>query len=603
MSIKINGVEIGIPGPAGKSAYQAAKDAGFTGSETEFNQSIASVKDKQNKLSGTQGQIVGFNENGDAVAQSKPTYTASEVGALPSSTSIPSKTSQLTNDSGFITGYTETDPTVPSWAKASSKPTYTASEVGAAPSSHASDSNIHITSDERTAWNAKLDASQKGTAGGVATLGSDGKVPTAQLPNTGLMPELIVTVDAGSVITAVCGDQTVTATATDGTAVMALPGYGTWTVSATKDGETSREAVISVDAVKRYAVSLTYAKIYGAVWDGEIMTAWSRTDDAACFVDPVPYVKGAASYGSPFDDLYPWSGMVRVTDPEAGELVAIPKFWYKWTKSGNSLKLQIANKPVDGFFVSPAHADRGDGKGERDVVYVGRYHCHTSNYKSQTGGNPKTNITRSAARSGIHNLGATIWQFDMAMRVTIQMLYLVEFADWDSQLKIGYGCGNNSAAQNVGASDSMPYHTGTMQNGRRTYGVGVQYRYIEGLWDNVYEWLDGCYHNDNGLNIINNPANFSDSAGGTAVGMPTEGYPTVMSVATLPGMEWVIYANKDGGGDFTYVPDYWFFDGSCPCLFVGGYYNQGLDCGLFCVYCNSASTADATVGCRLQKLP
>ena len=44
---------------------------------------------------------------------------------------IPTKTSDLTNDSGFITGYTETDPTVPSWAKASSKPSYTASEVGA----------------------------------------------------------------------------------------------------------------------------------------------------------------------------------------------------------------------------------------------------------------------------------------------------------------------------------------------------------------------------------------------------------------------------------------------------------------------------------------
>ena len=46
-------------------------------------------------------------------------------------TSIPTATSDLTNDSGFITGYTETDPTVPSWAKASSKPSYTASEVGA----------------------------------------------------------------------------------------------------------------------------------------------------------------------------------------------------------------------------------------------------------------------------------------------------------------------------------------------------------------------------------------------------------------------------------------------------------------------------------------
>ena len=33
----------------------------------------------------------------------KPTYTASEVGALPADTTIPSKTSQLTNDSKFLT--------------------------------------------------------------------------------------------------------------------------------------------------------------------------------------------------------------------------------------------------------------------------------------------------------------------------------------------------------------------------------------------------------------------------------------------------------------------------------------------------------------------
>ena len=43
---------------------------------------------------------------------------------------LPTKTSQLENDSGFLTA--ETDPTVPAWAKAETKPTYTASEVGAA---------------------------------------------------------------------------------------------------------------------------------------------------------------------------------------------------------------------------------------------------------------------------------------------------------------------------------------------------------------------------------------------------------------------------------------------------------------------------------------
>lgn len=42
---------------------------------------------------------------------------------------IPTRTSQITNDSGFLTSYTETDPTVPAWAKAANKPTYDYSEI------------------------------------------------------------------------------------------------------------------------------------------------------------------------------------------------------------------------------------------------------------------------------------------------------------------------------------------------------------------------------------------------------------------------------------------------------------------------------------------
>lgn len=64
----------------------------------------------------------------------KPSYTASEVGALPDTTVIPTKVSELKNDSGYLTEYTETDPTVPEWAKAENKPSYTAKEVGALPS-------------------------------------------------------------------------------------------------------------------------------------------------------------------------------------------------------------------------------------------------------------------------------------------------------------------------------------------------------------------------------------------------------------------------------------------------------------------------------------
>lgn len=82
------------------------------------------------------GYLTSYTETDPTVpawakAPTKPSYTANEVGALPANTSIPSKTSDLTNDLGFISQ--ETDPTVPSWAKAQTKPIYTADEIEAMP--------------------------------------------------------------------------------------------------------------------------------------------------------------------------------------------------------------------------------------------------------------------------------------------------------------------------------------------------------------------------------------------------------------------------------------------------------------------------------------
>lgn len=135
-----------------------ASDVGALPSSTVVPNRTSQLTNDSGFITGSQ---VPSNETDPTVpswakAPTKPTYTASEVGALPDTTVIPSATSQLTNDSGFITsadvptktsdltndsGFItgsqvpshETDPTVPSWAKASSKPSYTASEVGALP--------------------------------------------------------------------------------------------------------------------------------------------------------------------------------------------------------------------------------------------------------------------------------------------------------------------------------------------------------------------------------------------------------------------------------------------------------------------------------------
>ena len=104
---------------------------------------------EKNKLSGiAAGAEVNVNadwnaNSGDAQILNKPTKVSDftndagyltehqDISGKADKSEIPTKVSQLQNDSGYLTSYTETDPTVPAWAKAAQKPSYTAAEVGA----------------------------------------------------------------------------------------------------------------------------------------------------------------------------------------------------------------------------------------------------------------------------------------------------------------------------------------------------------------------------------------------------------------------------------------------------------------------------------------
>lgn len=408
----------------------------------------------------------------------------------------------------------------------------------------------------------------------------------------------------------VTGDGTVTAQSSDTTVATVTKNGNVFTIATVNNKTGTATITFTLSATTNYtgasataSVTAQFVSIYGVEWDGTSTTAWSRTDDAAGFVDPVPAVNNGTG-SSPFDGKMPWSGMVK-SERTGGTMVAIPKFWYKWTITGGAHKLQIADAAQTGFSVSPAHMDRGDGKGERDVVYVGRYHC-ASDYKSKTGVKPVANITRATARSSIHSLGSTIWQFDYAMLLTIQMLYLVEFANWNSQAKIGYGCGNNSSTENMGATDAMQYHTGTNAANRTTYGH-VQYRYIEDLWGNVFDWCDGIYFSNTTIYAIKNPANYSDTSGGTNVGTrpSTSGCITQYAFSSASGYTWFRYPSAVSGTDYSiYASDRCSYSSSGVVLCVGGGYSQGQNYGLFyLVGYYAASDSGAGIGSRLQELP
>lgn len=356
-------------------------------------------------------------------------------------------------------------------------------------------------------------------------------------------------------------------------------------------------------ANKTGTVKAQFVTIYGVEWDWTSSgpTKGTRTDAAAGFSDPNPAVNNGNG-SSPFDNLMPWAGMVKETRT-GGVMVKEPKYWYKWTKTGKKLKLQIADGPVEGFHVDPVNMDRGDGLGELNFSYIARYHCASGTYKSETNKAQQVSITRSAARTSIHNLGTNIWQMDFAQMWYVGMLYLVEFADWNGQKTIGYGCSAAGPKENNGKTDAMKYHTGTTAANRTTYGY-TQYRNIEGWWDNVYDWMDGCYYNSNGLNVILNPSKFSDNANGTLIGsMPSSGYPNDMAVPTQSGFEWALRPATTGGSDSTYVPDNWSFSASRPCLHRGGSYSQYQNRGPFFVSCSGTSSTDTGVGCRLQERP
>ena len=431
------------------------------------------------------------------------------------------------------------------------------------------------------------------------------------------IPQNSVTLDASTPMVTLPidweGDGTMSAVSSDtGVAVLQVVdgGVGSGQVLIYAVANTSGTATVTVTVSEgsnhlavsgTVAVTASFVQIYGAEWDGTATTKLTRTDAAALFTDPVPAV-GTGAGSSPFDNIMPWSGMVRVTQ-DGNELVAIPKYWLKVSHA--PFKVQISNTPVDGFQVSPAHRDREDGHGERDVVYIGRYECNSS-YKSVSKQAPKVSTNIATFRTGIHNLGAEYWQADYALQLTWWFLYIVEFADWDGQTAIGQGVNNRVA--NTGDTDSMNYHTG------RTAGtdsnLAIQYRGIENLWGSISEWRDGIVFSTASICTYNNPANFSNSYSGAGGTVRSNRRPTSSGFIKAWGHDSndpsFIFLSDVVADNTSYVPDCYFYYGPSirAARFGGEPFSSNAEVlGPFGIRDCPINDASKYNGSRIMKLP
>ena len=178
---------------------------------------------------------------------------------------------------------------------------------------------------------------------------------------------------------------------------------------------------------------------------------------------------------------------------------------------------------------------------------------------------------------------------------------MVEYADGNSQSKLGQGVCSVSAQVNSGALDSLGMKSGCLANAGAT---SVIYRGIENIFGNIWQFVDGLNIKDNVAYICYKPSSYAvDTFTGdysalgytnaTANGNPNKmGYDANNPMVALPSVV----------GTSTYGDYYWQNTGNRIAL-VGGAWDNGARDGLFSwgLY-NASSAAGAGLGSRLLKI-
>lgn len=416
---------------------------------------------------------------------------------------------------------------------------------------------------------------------------------------------IAVTYPAGATCTCECGSTKYTAPNTSGSHTFQVHNVGTWTVKAVSGSDTDSKSVSITSSGQSRSVELSFVKIYGISRDITATSpAWARTDSAVG--KTATATVGTTAGSSDFNNCYPWSGIVRETLSTEDVMVKIPKFWYRRYRSGNVECIKIADKPTAGFSVHPLFNHAGK---ECDHAYIGAYKT-SSNNKSVSGASPQVSQTRAQFRSNAKSKGAGWSLIDIAALSAVQMLMLVEFADNNVQSKIGRGyCDGNSGSLKTGSCNSIPNLTGRPSG---TDGkVDVVWRGIEGLWGNVWEWVDGVNWNNGSYYVCNDPSKYADDTASNYAKLSYTGatnwsssYITEEGLDSGNNPHVMLPAAAGSGSESTYMCDGCWSSTGWRVFRHGGDWATGSICGLFAAFLNSPSSASsAGIGSRLLYIP
>ena len=169
---------------------------------------------------------------------------------------------------------------------------------------------------------------------------------------------------------------------------------------------------------------LAKKKIYGIEMDSEEETVTR-------LYDSVGLQAGTNGDLNDFDHCFPWSSM---HDEKVGDswYVNCDSFYFNVSYTQTKLRVLISGYPYRGFIRSLMHVE---GNKEYDSKLIGKYEASfaDSNNKlvSVTGANVAASITLASAREKAAVTGDNLYSY--REHEMLQLLYLVEFAEIDSQ--------------------------------------------------------------------------------------------------------------------------------------------------------------------------
>ena len=411
-----------------------------------------------------------------------------------------------------------------------------------------------------------------------------------------------VTYPAGAMLTCKSGGTTYTATTSTGSYQFKVHAVGTWVVTATQNGESVSSNVVITSDGQTESVELSFVKIYGISRDKTASSpVWARTDEAVGMTATASV--GTTAGASDFDNCYPWSGIVRETLSTGEVTVTIPQFSSQRYREGNVEHIRIDDKKTTGFELHPAFKHAGV---EVDYIYVGAYKT-SSNNKSVSGASPQVSQTRATFRSNAKAKGAGWSLWDVAVLSAIQMLMLVEFATNNMQSAIGRGyCDSNSAAISTGSCNSVANLTGRPAG---TDGkVDVVWRGIEGLWGNVWEWVDGVNWNDGTYYVCNDPSKYADDTATNYTALSFKGatnwsssYITEEGLDTGDNEHVMLPAAAGSGSESTYDCDACWSNTGWRVFLHGGAWSSGAVClRLVCTMLRPFRTRALALACFIS---